>query len=145
MGNSAQRRAVKNYLIRAYYEWVVWVVGAFKGRGEVGRWRQVAQVLVCLVGPAGSPACHATEPPSRSETVLASSMPLWAPASPIYTQTHPVLGVGLACLRFAQLDRGSMRTMDGRTCRKNPRVCKPPQKSIMYSASEKTIMGVLCT
>ena len=32
MGNSAQRRAVKNYLIRAYYEWVVWVVRAFKGR-----------------------------------------------------------------------------------------------------------------
>ena len=38
----------------------------------------MARVLVCLVGPAGSHACYATEPPSRSETVLASSMPLWA-------------------------------------------------------------------
>ena len=43
--------------------------------------------LGLLSGTQRSPSCQATEPPSRSETVLASSMPLWAPASPIYTHT----------------------------------------------------------
>ena len=43
--------------------------------------------LGLLSGTRWVPSCYATEPPSRSETVLASSMPLWAPASPIYTHT----------------------------------------------------------
>ena len=110
--------------------------------------------MVCLVGPAGSPA---TPPnPLKVRDSFSEQLPLWAWHRP-YThcgcmdKTHPVLGVGLACLRFAQFTVGqcgqwtvgrAARTQESASLRKRVlctrRVKRPSWVYYVLGAAVKT-------